>query len=141
MKPRSDFRDITEAIYAALSGPPGPRNYDAIRPLYTDDARLIRTGVDENGKPFMKVMTVDEHEADVSKLLAGMAFEEAEIGHEAEVFGHVARVKSVYNSVYGSGPSARRGRGINFFNLVYDGSDWKVASCIWDNERPGLSVD
>lgn len=138
---RTDFRDVTEAVYAALSGPPGPRNYDSIRQYYTKDARLIRTGIDANGNPFATAMTVDEHEADVSRLLADMAFEEAEIAHEAEIFGHVARVKSVYRSVYGSGPMARHGRGINFFNLVYDGRDWKIASCIWDNERPGLSID
>ncbi len=137
---RTHFRDIAEAIYAAISGPPGPRNYDAIRHLYADGARLIRTGIDEKGKPFAKSMSVDEHERDVSKRLADMAFEEVEIAHEAEIFGNVARVKSVYRSVYGSGANAREGRGINYMNLVFDGRDWKVASVVWDNEREGLAI-
>ena len=137
---RADFRDITEAIYAAISGPPGPRNYDRIRKYYTADARLIRTGIGADGKPFAKSMTVDEHEKDVSALLADMAFEEVEIAHEAEIFGNVARVRSVYRSVYGSGPKARHGRGINYMNLVFDGRDWKVASVVWDNEREGLAI-
>ena len=137
---RTDFRDITEALYAAISGPAGERNYDAVRQFYHPDARLIRTGVDADGKSFVTSMSVDEHERDVSRHLAHMAFEEVEIAHEAEMFGHVARVKSVYRSVYGSGAEARMNRGINFFNLVFDGENWKIASIIWDNERPGLRV-
>ena len=138
---RTDFRDITEAIYAALSGPAGPRDYSAVRHYYLPDARLIRTGIDAEGRSFMKVMSVDDHEKDVSALLADMAFEEIEIDHKAEIFGNVGRARSVYRSVYGSGPGAREGRGVNFLNFVHDGDDWKIASIVWDNEREGLSLD
>lgn len=136
----ADFRDLTARIYAALSGPPGPRDYSAIRALYRDDARLIRTGIGADGRPFVRAMTLDEHEKDVSALLADTAFEEVEIAHRAERFGQVAQVRSVYRFRYGEGDGAREGRGVNYLTLVEEGGRWQVASIVWDNEREGLSL-
>lgn len=130
---------ITED-YAMLSGPPGPRAYDAIKHHYHPAARMVRTGVDEAGKPFATVMTVDDHHADVDRKFVAMAFLEEELDHQCEVFGNIARVRSVYRSVYGSGADAREGRGVNFYNLVRDGGVWKIMSIVWDNERAGLSL-
>jgi hypothetical protein len=127
--------------YAMLSGPPGPRPYDAVKHHYHPTARMVRTGVDESGRPFATVMTVDEHHADVDRKFAGTAVLEEELDHQCEVFGNIARVRSVYRSVYGMGPSAREGRGVNFYNLIRENGAWKIMSIVWDNERPGLSLD
>ena len=138
-----DKQAIAEMIrqdYAMLSGPAGPRDYDSVKHHYHQDARLIRTGIDESGRPFVTVMTVDEHHADVNRKLSDIAFVEEELSHDCEVFGNVARVRSVYRSVYGSGDDMREGRGVNFFNLIRDKGVWKIVSIVWDNERPGLSL-
>jgi hypothetical protein len=127
--------------YAMLSGPPGPRPYDAVKHHYHPTARMVRTGVDESGRPFATVMTVDEHHEDVDRKFAGTAFLEEELDHQCEVFGNIARVRSVYRSVFGTGPSAREGRGVNFYNLIRENNAWKIMSIVWDNERPGLSLD
>lgn len=143
MSVEADKRVIREMIredYAMLSGPPGPRAYDAVKHHYHSAARMVRTGVDEAGAPFATVMTVDEHHADVDRKFADMAFLEEEIDHQCEVFGNIARVKSVYRSVYGSGESAREGRGVNFYNFIRENGRWKIMSIVWDNERPGLSL-
>lgn len=138
---RRIIREMVEADYAMLSGPAGPRDYDSVKHFYHPDARLARTGVDAQGRPFAKVMSVDEHHADVNEKLAELDFLEEEIAHECEIFGNIARVRSVYRSVYGSGPAARENRGVNFFNLIRDGGVWKIMSIVWDNERPGLTLD
>jgi hypothetical protein len=135
------IRSMIIEDYAMLSGPPGPRAYDSVKHHYHPDARLVRTGLDEDGRPFASVMTVDQHHADVDKKFAAMAFLEEEIDHQCEVFGNIARVRSVYRSVYGSGPGAREGRGVNFYNFVRIDGAWKIMSIIWDNERPGLRLD
>lgn len=143
MNEAEDRRIIKAMIsedYAMLSGPPGPRAYDAVKHHYHPAARMVRTGVDERGEPFATVMTVDEHHADVDRKFVDMAFLEEEIGHACEIFGNVARVRSVYRSVYGEGAMAREGRGVNFYNLVRDGGRWKIMSIVWDNERPGLTL-
>lgn len=137
---RRIIREMVEADYAMLSGPAGPRDYDTVKHFYHPDARLVRTGVGPDGEPFAKVMSVDEHHADVNEKLANLDFLEEEIAHDCEIFGNVARVRSVYRSVYGSGEAARQNRGVNFFNLIRDGGVWKIMSIVWDNERPGLSL-
>lgn len=128
----SEDRRIIRAMilecYAMLSGPPGPRAYDAVKHHYHPAARLVRTGV-------------DEHHADVDRKFAAAAFLEEEIGHRCEVFGNIARVRSVYRSVYGSPPDAREGRGVNFYNLIREDGRWKIMSIVWDNERAGLRLE
>lgn len=138
---RRTINAIVLAIYEMLSGPAGLRDYDRVKGFYHPDARLIRTGVDDNGAPFTQVMTVDEHHADVDRKLADLAFLEEEIAHDCEVFGNIARVRSIYRSVYGTGESAQEGRGVNFFHLIRYNSAWTIVSVIWDNERRGLSID
>lgn len=143
MSQESDRRAIAEIIracYAMLSGPPGPRAYDGVKKHYHPRATLVRTGVDARGAPFAEAMSVDEHHADVDARLAKIAFLEEEIDHRCEIFGNVARVRSVYRSVYGEGAGAVEGRGVNFFNFIRRGEDWIVMSIVWDNERPGLRL-
>ncbi|MCA8889536.1 MAG: hypothetical protein KDA46_11940 [Parvularculaceae bacterium] len=134
------IQDMVRQTYAMLSGPAGPRDYPSVKHLYHRDARLVRTGVDEAGRRFATVMSVDDHHRDVDEKLGNLAFLEEELAHDCEVFGNVARVRSVYRSVYGEGADRREGRGVNFLNLIRDGEGWKIMSIVWDNERPGLSL-
>ena len=140
MVKQADFRSITCEIYDMLSGPAGPRDYDRVRHHYHPDARLIRTGISDDGEPFTQVMSIDDHAKDVAILLKDLDFVEEEIGHEAEIFGSVAHVTSIYKYRFGTGPTEREGRGVNLFNFYYDGSAWKIISCIWNNEREGFSL-
>jgi len=134
------IRMIVKETYVMLSGPPGPRPYDRVMRHYHPRATLVRTGVDASGASFATVMSVDDHHADVDRKLGEIAFLEEEVDHQCEVFGNVARVRSVYRSVYGSGASAREGRGVNFFNFIRDEGKWRIMSIVWDNERPGLKL-
>lgn len=139
-KDRRQIRAMINEDYAMLSGPAGPRPYHRVKHHYHPRATMVRTGVGADGAPFATVMSVDDHHADVDRKLANTAFLEEEIDHQSEVFGNIARVRSVYRSVYGTGPDAREGRGINFYNLVREGDVWKIMSIVWDNERPGLAL-
>ena len=56
------------------------------------------------------------------------------------MFGNVARLVSVYEFTSRSSGETRRGRGVNFFNLVNEGHGWKIMNIVWDNERKGLSL-
>jgi len=134
------IRAMINEDYAMLSGPPGPRAYDAIKHHYHPRATMVRTGLDAAGRPFATIMSVDDHHADVDEKFVDMAFLEEEIDHQCEVFGNIARVRSVYRSVFGTGPEAREGRGVNFYNLIRENGAWKIMSIVWDNERPGLKL-
>jgi Domain of unknown function (DUF4440) len=137
---RTDFRDVTAALYRVVSAPAGQRDWESIRHHYHPDARLVRTGLDPSGSPFALVMSFDEYVANVGKLLNEMRFSEVELVHEAVVFGNVARVTSVYEFTRETAASTQRGRGVNFFTFIRQEGRWMIMSIVWDNERPGLSL-
>jgi hypothetical protein len=138
---RTDFRDVTAALYRVVSAPTGQRDWESIRHHYHRDARLVRTGVDPVGSPFALVMSFDEYVSNVEKLLSEMRFSEVELVHEAVVFGNVARVSSVYEFTRETAAAGtQRGRGVNFFTFIQQEGRWVIMSIVWDNERPGLSL-
>jgi hypothetical protein len=101
---------------------------------------MVRTGLDETGQPFALAMSHDEYIANATELLEGVQFKEIELRQEVTVFGNVARLVSVYRYSYESETANDSGQGVNFFNLVNEGQGWKIMNMVWDNERPGVSL-
>ena len=52
---------MTATLYRAVSAAPGERDWAAVRRIYHPEARLVRTGLDPDGKPFAKVMSLDAY--------------------------------------------------------------------------------
>ncbi len=140
MAGKTDFRELTRALYRVVSAPAEEREWDAIRHYYHPQARLVRTGLNPDGTPFVSVFTLDAYIENVRQMLDGVRFSEVEVAHESVVFGNVARLTSVYEYTRQSANETVRGRGVNFFTLVHDAGQWRVMSIVWDNERPGLSL-
>lgn len=135
-----DFREMTWALYSAVSAPPGQRNWSAVRQHYHPEARLVRTGVNPDGSRFARVMTLDDYIENVEVLLKDVHFTEVELSHEAVVFGNVARLTSVYEFSSKSTTETRQGRGVNFFTVIREADRWRIMSIVWDNERAGLAL-
>lgn len=135
-----EFQLITRRLYEVISAASGDRDWESIRELYHPRATMVRTGADEEGRPFVLAMTFDEYVSNVTELLDGTEFQEAEIRQDVTVFGNVARLTSVYEFRSRASGNERRGRGVNFFNLVNDGHGWKIMNIVWDNERDGTSL-
>ena len=140
MTPRTDFRDMTRALYEVVSAPPGRRDWISIRHYYHPDARLVRTGLNPDGSPFALVMSLDAYIENVETLLKDIRFSEVELVHEAVVFGNVARLTSVYEYTRQTADGVHEGRGVNFFTLIQQDGRWVIMSIVWDNERPGLTL-
>ena len=141
MTDKIDFRNLTHALYRVVSAAPAERNWDAVRDYYHPEARLVRTGVNPDGSPFVRVFSLDAYIENVRELLDGETrFSEVEIAQESVVFGNVARLTSVYEFTWQSPQETRRGRGVNFFTLIREAGQWRIMSIVWDNERPGLSL-
>lgn len=136
----ADFRDMTATLYRAVSAAPGGRDWAAVRRIYHPEARLVRTGLNPDGSPFAKVMSLDAYIENVEQLLKDVRFTETEIGHEAEAFGNVARLTSVYEFTWDSQVERRSGRGINYFTLIRENGRWQVMSIVWDTERSGNAL-
>jgi hypothetical protein len=137
---KPDFHEMTRVLYRAVSAPAGQRDWDACRYYYHPDARLVRTGVDAEGTPFARVMSLDEYIVNVEGLLKDVRFSEIELVQEAVTFGNVARLTSLYEVSWKSATEDRHGRGVNFFTLINDAGRWRIMSIVWDNERTGLTL-
>lgn len=127
----NDSIDSTvKSVYAAISGPAGPRDWGRFRGLFAEGARLIP--VRDTGP---MILTVDDYIARTSPVFEKSPFYESEVSRRVEEFGNIAHVFSTYESrrAPGERPFAR---GINSMQLVKSGNSWKVITILWDTERP-----
>jgi hypothetical protein len=136
-----EFLQITRQLYAVISASPDDRDWNSVRDLYHPRATLVRTGMNEDGTPFVTVMNFDEYIDNVSDHLTRVSFSEKELSQDVTVFGNVARLVSVYEFRFIDGGQTTTGRGVNFFNLVNDGRGWKIINIVWDNERDGVALN
>src|ERR1051325_6357659 len=126
---------VTHAVYAVISGPAGPRDWDRFRALFIDGARLISIRITPEG-PSPNVMTPDDFAKRSGTNTATNGFFESEVARRVETIGNIAHVFSTYESrrAPGDKPFAR---GINSFQLAKVGNAWKVVTILWDQEREG----
>ena len=132
---------LLAAFYSNISGPAGkPRSPADDAALFHPQARLMRTGVDGEGRPWLRVMTLEEYAEDTAPFFASTDFYEIEVARHVERFGNVAWVRSVYEARRHPDDPELLKRGVNSIQLYHDGDRWWLVSVLWDNERPGLAV-
>jgi len=128
-------------MYASISGPAGPRDWSLQHKIFHPDSRQIRTGVDAEGRPWLKIMGRDDYIADTTPYFAANDFFEIETARRIDVLGNMAHVWSVYEARRAPGDAEPERSGVNSIQLYRDGDGlWSIIAMIWDNERPGVSV-
>ena len=129
----SSLDGIIKAYYEVVSAPANkPKQVERDHSLHHPDARVAITGKDEAGKPYIRMMTLDEYYEGNEVAPAG--FFEKEIHRVTQRFGNIVHVFSTYEwREEESGPVM--GRGINSIQLYHDGDRWWVTSWIYDSER------
>ncbi len=131
------IQSTIKALYDVISGDAGePRNWDRDRALFYPHARLVRTGVDENGKPWALSMTVEDYIEKVKDHFNEHGFYEYQTDCKIEQFGNIAHAFSTYNAKYHPNDVEPFKRGINSIQLYNDGERWWIINILWDNERP-----
>ena len=131
---------IVAAVYDAISGPPGGRDWNRFRSLFVPGARLIPAVPDSSGGANAGVLSVEDYIRVAEGYFRENGFFEREAAHRSEVFGNIAQRWSVYESRRRAEDAQPFQRGINSFQLLKDGDRWWVVSIFWDNERPGSSI-
>jgi hypothetical protein len=131
---------IVKASYETISGGVGvPRQWGRDRTLFDSNSRSVAVGVNaKTGAVTTRGSTEQEFadEADASMVKDG--FTEREIAHVIKRFGNVATVLSSYEGTVASGRVITRG--VNIFQLYFDGKRWWILSMVWDEERPGNPI-
>ena len=103
-------------FYATISGPAGPRDWLRERAIFHPQARLMRTGVDGEGRPWIRVMSVDDYIADTTPFFASQDFYEIEVARRVDRFGNVAQARSVYEARHPDDAEVLK-RGVNLIQL------------------------
>lgn len=131
---------IVLAVYDVISGPAGEkRDWDRMRSLFIDGARLIPTGRRQNGEGSHRVMTVEDYITGSGSWLEQNGFFETEVSRKTDRFGNIAQVFTTYESR--RTPEAEPFmRGINSFQLWNDGDRWWVVTIFWESETPGTPI-
>lgn len=132
---------IVAAVYGVISGPAGePRDWDRFRSLFLPEARLISAGQNGEGRITYRAMTPDEYAIMAAPGFQQNGFFEEEIGRVQEEFGPVVHRFSAYQAKRTPTDPEPFARGINSFQLLWDGSRWWVLTIYWTAERPDLPI-
>ena len=132
---------IVAAVYDVISGPAGQkRNWDRMRTLFVPDARMIPTGKRPTGEATRRVLTVEDYITNSGPLLEKEGFFEKEIGYQKEQFGNIAHVFSTYESKRTEADEKPFMRGINSFQLWFDGKRWWIISILWQSETGDMPI-
>jgi len=127
------------AVYDAISGPRGERDWNRIRSFYLDGARLIPTGMRANGEFGLRILNIEEWIEGARALFLREDFYEVEVARKVDRFGQIAQIFSTYECRHAAeGPAFMRG--INSFQLLHKDDRWWVVNCFWDNESNGNPI-
>jgi hypothetical protein len=131
---------LMTALYSSISGPPGGQDFELSRRVYHPDVRLVRTRLDEAGKPVAFSFSADSYEASARALLSDLPFYEIETERRTMRFGNIAQVFSAYEARTAPEGGELIKRGMNCAHLFNDGKRWWLMHLIWDDEREGVEV-
>ncbi|HUE79775.1 MAG TPA: hypothetical protein VMN38_09100 [Sphingomicrobium sp.] len=127
---------VIDEMYAMISGPAGPRDWSRQADSFLPEARQVRTSVDADGRPQMRMMGLDEYARDTTPFFAANDFYEVEIGRRIDTFGNIAHVWSQYEARRSPDAKDVERRGINSIQLFRHAEHgWRIVHMIWDNER------
>jgi hypothetical protein len=96
---------------------------------------LSPTGTPKGGPTRTRVLSVEEYISVGGKTLAADGFFERGVISSTWRYGHIATVRSPYESRHAATETPFQ-RGINSFQLSYDGSRWWIVSISWEGETP-----
>lgn len=140
-RPTADPKDVESidaimaAVYASISGPAGqPRQWDRFRSLMAPGARLVPTGRTAEGEGRLRNWSVEEYITAADPGLTSGGFFEAELGRKVERYGNVVHLMSAYDSKRTLADAQPFQRGVNSFQLWFDGKRWYVVSIFWEPE-------
>ena len=136
MTDEQEIGAVIDEMYAMISGPAGPRDWSRQQNCFVPEARQVRTGLDEQKRPAMTAMSLEEYARDTTPFFAANDFYEIETNRRINQFGNIAHVWSAYEARSAQGDAEPERRGINSIQLFrHADRGWRIVHMIWDNER------
>jgi len=132
---------IVKASYETISGGVGvPRQWGRDESLFDPNVRFVAVERDPKSGAIVAMITTHQEFVDgTDASLVKDGFTERELGRQIQRYGNVATVLSSYE-----GKNASTGkvvtRGVNIFQLYFDGKRWWILSMVWDQETPANPI-
>jgi hypothetical protein len=137
----SSMDAIIKAVYDVISGSADQqRDWNRMRSLFVPGARLIAVHASKDSPNVARVLSVEDYIRRAEPLMAKKGFFERESHRTVERFGDIAQVFSTYESRYVATDAKPFERGINSFQLMFDGQRWWVVTIYWQGERPDRPI-
>src|SRR5271156_3983840 len=127
---------ILAATYDVISGPAGKRDWDRFRSLFVPGARLIAVQKGKDGNLGARVLTPEDYISRGGPYFEKNSFFEREVSPHADRYGNIMQNFSTYESRHDGKDAAPFARGINSFQLFFDGTRWWVVTIYWEEETP-----
>jgi hypothetical protein len=131
---------IIQAVYSVISGPKGAaRDWPRLRSLMAPGGIFAVTGKPPAGPLRTRVISLEDFISGSSKALEAEAFYEHGVVGTVWRYAHIATLASPYESRRAPGEAPFQ-RGINTFQLSYDGTRWWIVSIAWEAETPAFPL-
>lgn len=128
---------ILAATYDVISGPAGQkRDWDRFRSLFLPGARLVAVSKKPDGTLGAFSVTPDEYATYADAYFAKNGFYEKESARHADRYADIMQIFSTYESRHDAKDATPFARGINSFQLFFDGARWWVVTIYWQEESP-----
>jgi hypothetical protein len=138
---------ILASLYDVISGPPGQRDWDRFRSLFLPDGRIgvvLPASDATKDAPARKgdavFLTPDMYAERDDPYFKAHGFFERSIANRVEEFGNLVHVWSTYESRNAKEDAKPFTRGINSIQIVQSRGRFWIASVLFDDERPGLTL-
>ena len=132
---------ILAATYDVISGPAGQkRDWDRFRSLFVPDARLMAVGPEKDGILSLHGVSPDGYSQRADAYFMKNGFAERSISNTSERYGNIMQIFSTYESRHDPKDAAPFARGINSFQLFYDGKRWWIVTIYWEEETPANPI-
>jgi hypothetical protein len=132
---------ILAAAYDVISGPAAQeRDWDRMRSLFYPGAQLISTRVKKEGGSSATFVTPQGYIDRAEPYFKKNGFFEREIARRGERWGNVMEAFSTYESRHDPKDPLPFARGINSFQLFFDGTRWWIMTLYWAEETPQIPL-
>jgi len=131
---------LLAATYDVISGPPGKRDWDRFRSLFLPGARLGAVVKGKDGSLSAKTFTPEEYVTFGDAYFMKNGFFEREASRHADRYANIMQIFSTYESRHDIKDSTPFARGINSFQLFFDGKRWWVVDIFWQEETPEAPI-
>ena len=138
---------LVTSLYDVVSGPAGQRDWDRFRALFVPDGRLawiVPESAATKDAPASKgdavFLTLDMFVQQNDPYFKTHGFFERSIGKRVEEFGNLVEVWSTKESRDAKNDAQPSSRGIDSFQIVHAHGRFWIASLIFEDERPGVTL-